>query len=158
MEQAAKGQSYEDWKAGIDPAPKPKAKAGSAKAAAKVSGKAKAGAPLGIEKLTAAQKAKLDSLLASSDIDAKGDVSDLFGRATGNKAVDGWCHIKSYWTPDRDEAAGMTSEERARWSTDQLGIEGFAESYSAYCCNPASKAALQRYFPESARLFEEMLE
>ncbi len=89
--------------------------------------------------------------------EAKQSVSDIFGGATANRAVDGWGHPASYWRPSTEEARYMSASEKARWASDQLGAEGFAEFFSAYCCNPESKRQLKRYFPESAKLFEEML-
>jgi hypothetical protein len=82
----------------------------------------------------------------------KGDVSDLFGGATGNKAVDSWSHSARYWTNGEKGDAAVFAR------TENLATEGFAEFFSAYSCNPESKAQLQRYFPESTKIFEEILD
>lgn len=82
----------------------------------------------------------------------KGDVSDLFGGATGNKAVDSWSHSARYWTQ------GTTGSSAKFFRNEQLSTEGFAEFFSAYSCNPESKKQLQRYFPEATKIFEEILD
>lgn len=74
---------------------------------------------------------------------AQMDVSDIFGGATGNKAVGNWGHWdKSYWD----------SENTA------LAREAFAEFYSASISNEESLAVLKRYFPDSAAIFDDIID
>ena len=68
-----------------------------------------------------------------------GDVSDMFGGATKNKARGWFGHRDSYWE--------YTS----------VGTEAFAEMMSATISNPESLKNIKKYFPKSYEIFEEML-
>lgn len=74
---------------------------------------------------------------------AQADASDIFGGATSNKAVGNWEHWnKSYWD----------SENTA------LTREAFAGFYSASISNEESLAVLRRYFPDSAAIFDDIID
>lgn len=94
-----------------------------------------------------AYKNVADEISALTDAQ-KADVSDLFCGATLNKCDDGWRHRKSYWKPK-----GAPKD----YECIPLAHEGFAEFYSAYTANPESLEMLQKYFPESSIIFEELL-
>lgn len=70
---------------------------------------------------------------------ARSDISDMFEPVTTKDYPFGVGHGKSYWKK-RDN-----------------GKEGFAEMYSAMVNNPESWKAINEYFPESVKIFEEML-
>ena len=75
------------------------------------------------------------------------DVSDLFSGATLNKCEDGWMHDTDYWN-----GVGIENFE-----TFQLAHEGFAEFFSASTANPESLEMLRKYFPESGKIFDELI-
>lgn len=75
------------------------------------------------------------------------DVSDLFSGATLNKCEDGWMHDTDYWN-------GVGIED---FETFQLAHEGFAEFFSASTANPESLEMLRKYFPESGKIFDELV-
>lgn len=89
-----------------------------------------------------------DEISAMTDAQ-KADVSDLFSGATVGKCVDGWDHDKGYWRP-KGAPKG--------YECIPLAKEGFAEFFSAHSANPESLAMLRKYFPESSKIFEEMLD
>lgn len=68
-------------------------------------------------------------------------VSDIFGGATGNRAVDGWGHEKGYW--DKDGTC--------------LATEAFAEMFSGCISSPESLEYIRKCFPRSFGMFQEML-
>ena len=68
-----------------------------------------------------------------------GDVSDMFGGATKNKAV------------------GYMGHRDAYWKSTTVGTEAFAEMMSASIANPESLKNIKKYFPRSYEIFEEML-
>lgn len=70
---------------------------------------------------------------------ARSDISDMFEPVTTKDYPFGVGHGKSYWKK-RDN-----------------GKEGFAEMYSAMVNSPESWKAINEYFPESVKIFEEML-
>lgn len=70
---------------------------------------------------------------------ARSDISDMFEPVTTKDYPFGVGHGKSYWK-NRDN-----------------GKEGFAEMYSAMVNSPESWKAINEYFPESVKIFEEML-
>ena len=70
---------------------------------------------------------------------ARSDISDMFEPVTTKDYPFGVGHGKSYWKK-RDN-----------------GEEGFAEMYSAMVNSPESWKAINEYFPESVKIFEEML-
>jgi hypothetical protein len=69
----------------------------------------------------------------------RADISDMFEGATGAKICLGAGHGKEYWK-DRDN-----------------GIEVFAEMFSASVCNFGSLNAIKTYFPETYKVFQEMV-
>lgn len=70
-------------------------------------------------------------------------LSDIFGGATGNRAVDGWGHLRnSYW----DKAGNA------------LAQEAFAEMFAGSISSPKAMAKLREYLPESCKMFDKMLE
>ena len=75
------------------------------------------------------------------------DVSDLFSGATLNKCEDGWMHDTDYWN-------GVGIED---FETFNLAHEGFAEFFSASTANPESLEMLRKYFPESGKIFDELI-
>lgn len=75
------------------------------------------------------------------------DVSDLFSGATLNKCEDGWMHDTDYWN-------GVGIED---FETFKLAHEGFAEFFSASTANPESLEMLRKYFPESGKIFDELI-
>mgnify|MGYP004658439409 CR=1 FL=1 len=75
------------------------------------------------------------------------DVSDLFSGATLNKCEDGWMHDTDYWN-----GVGIEDLE-----TFKLAHEGFAEFFSASTANPESLEMLRKYFPESGKIFDELI-
>ena len=71
---------------------------------------------------------------------ARGDISDMFEPVMATTQYPfGAGHGSSYWR------------------TRDNGKEGFAEMYSAKVNNPESWAVINQYFPESVKIFEEML-
>lgn len=70
---------------------------------------------------------------------ARSDISDMFEPVTTYDYPFGVGHGRSYWK-ERDN-----------------GKEGFAEMYSAMVNSPESWKAINEYFPESVKIFEEML-
>ena len=73
-------------------------------------------------------------------IKAGGDVSDIFSGVTDNRCKDG------------------TSHPGYAWNDDLIANEAFAEFFSASFTSPESAEQLRRYFPESAKIFDEMLD
>lgn len=70
----------------------------------------------------------------------RGDLSDMLEGASKGKISCGYGHGKSYWN---DSYA--------------LGTEAFAEMTSATITNPQSLATIQKYLPESYKVYNEML-
>ena len=71
---------------------------------------------------------------------AGADVSDIFSGVTDNRCKDG------VWHPDYD------------WNDDLIAREAFAEFFSSSFTSPESAEQLRRYFPESGKIFDEMLD
>ncbi len=69
----------------------------------------------------------------------RSDISDMFEPVMSTGFPFGVGHGKNYWK-NRDN-----------------GKEGFAEMYSAMINNPESWEQIQRFFPESCKIFDEML-
>ena len=84
---------------------------------------------------------KVADEIAALPSEERASVSDLFGGATNNQAVDGYGHDDHYWD----------YEGRA------LAQEAFAEMFAGHISSPRSWAAMQRYLPRSCNLFDEML-
>lgn len=76
---------------------------------------------------------------SSKSLIARSDISDMFEPVMSTAYPFGVGHGKSYWS-SRDN-----------------GKEGFAEMYSAAINNPDSWDSIQEYFPESVKIFKEML-
>lgn len=73
---------------------------------------------------------------------AKHALSDIFGGATANKAVDGYGHFqRGYW-----DKHGKS-----------LATEAFAEMFQAHIDGAESLAALKSYLPKSVTMFEQMV-
>lgn len=88
----------------------------------------------------AAEKAFAEHIKKKHSLVARSDISDMFEpvyESTGYPFGVG--HGKSYW-----------------YSRDN-GKEGFAEMYSAAINNPESWEVIKEYFPESVKIFEEMI-
>lgn len=73
-------------------------------------------------------------------VKAGADVSDIFSGVTDNRCKDG------VWHPGYD------------WNDDSIAREAFAEFFSASFTSPESAEQLRRYFPESGKIFDEMLD
>jgi SPP1 gp7 family putative phage head morphogenesis protein len=71
---------------------------------------------------------------------AQADVSDIFEGVTKGKIYGYWGHGKAYW------------------KSHSPSCEAFAEMYSASVNNPESLGQIKKYFPESYKLFLEILE
>jgi len=67
-------------------------------------------------------------------------VSDIFGGATSLKVEGGWGHSAKYWR-----------------GGDNLPLEAFAEMFQATINNAESLAQIKKYFPDSYKIFEEMI-
>lgn len=87
-----------------------------------------------------AYEAMEQELRALPDIE-RCDISDIFEGATKGKVQAGWGHGKSYWKDDSN-----------------LPSEAFAEFFSAYTANPDSLKVLQRYLPDSMRVFDNIID
>ena len=71
---------------------------------------------------------------------ARSDISDMFEPVMNLSYPFGVGHGKKYWK-NRDN-----------------GKEGFAEMFSAEVNNPESLEQIKKFFPESYKIFREMLE
>lgn len=89
-----------------------------------------------------------DEINTLSDI-KKHDISDIFEGASKGEIQAGWGHGKDYWTYDIE----WHGTEHAR-----LSMEAFAEMTSASIANPESLAIIEKYFPESLKVYNEMVE
>lgn len=76
-----------------------------------------------------------------------GDVSDIFEGATEGRVTGTAGHGTSYWV---SRIYGSTIRR-------SVAVEAFAEMFSATTTNPESLANIQKYFPESYGVFNEML-
>lgn len=72
---------------------------------------------------------------------ARSDISDMIEGVTKGKVNGGFGHGKTYWNRDTT-----------------LPTEAFAEMFSATLTNPESLDSIKKYFPESYKIFLEMLE
>ena len=95
---------------------------------------------------SAAYRSVADEISAMGNA-SNADVSDLFSGATLNKCEDGWMHDTDYWN-------GVGIED---FETFKLAHEGFAEFFSASTANPESLEMLRKYFPESGKIFDELI-
>lgn len=78
--------------------------------------------------------------IAALGVRAGADVSDIFSGVTDSHCKDG------VWHPDYD------------WNEDLIAREAFADFFSAHFTSPESAERLRRYFPESGKIFDEMLD
>ena len=74
-------------------------------------------------------------------------LSDLFGGATNNKAVDSWGHF-----PDK-----KTKEPYWDNAGNKLAAEAFAGMFAGSISSPKAMAKLEEYLPESCKMFRRML-
>ena len=93
----------------------------------------------GITDSSEAEREFIKDVSSKYSLIARSDISDMFEPVTTKDYPFGVGHGKSYWKK-RDN-----------------GKEGFAEMYSAMVNNPESWKAINEYFPESVKIFEEML-
>ena len=77
-----------------------------------------------------------------------GDVSDIFEGATEAKITGSAGHGKGYWV--RRDYFGTVRRS--------VAVEAFAEMFSATTTNPESLKNIQKYFPESYKVFNEMMD
>ena len=84
----------------------------------------------------------IEKEITSMEHRQKADVSDIWEGATNGKVSDGWGHGKKYWKAD----------------SYNLTREAFAEMFCAVINKPESLLQIKRYFPESYKVFEEMIE
>lgn len=80
---------------------------------------------------------------------ATGDVSDIFEGATKGKISGSAGHGKSYWTGRT--IYGMKIPGHS------VAVEAFAEMFGATTTSPKSLEQIKKYFPESYKVFEEMI-
>lgn len=83
---------------------------------------------------------RIDGEITALGVRSGADVSDIFSGVTDNHCKDGARH------PDYD------------WNDDLIAREAFAEFLSAHFTSPESAERLKRYFPESGKIFDEMLD
>jgi hypothetical protein len=81
-----------------------------------------------------------DELMEKLPLKERGDLSDIFEGATDEAIHLGVGHGKDYWK-----------------LTDN-GVEIFAEIFSASICNKGSLNAIKEYFPETYKVFKEIVE
>lgn len=93
----------------------------------------------GITDSSEAEREFIKDVSSKYSLIARSDISDMFEPVTTKDYPFGVGHGKSYWKK-RDN-----------------GKEGFAEMYSAMVNSPESWKAINEYFPESVKIFEEML-
>lgn len=82
----------------------------------------------------------------------RGDISDMFEERIGVDKPFGCGHDVAYFR-QHDILTGKYKQDM-----DKLGTEAFAEMYSATVSNPQSLAQIKHFFPESYKIFEEILE
>jgi SPP1 gp7 family putative phage head morphogenesis protein len=70
------------------------------------------------------------------------DLSDILEGATKGKIQCGFGHGKAYWSK----------------AEHKLSTEAFAEMFDSSVANPVQMEAIKKYFPESYKIFEEMLD
>jgi SPP1 gp7 family putative phage head morphogenesis protein len=70
------------------------------------------------------------------------DLSDILEGSTKGKITCGFGHGKSYWSK----------------AEHKLSTEAFAEMFDSSVANPVQLEAIKKYFPESYKVFEEMLD
>lgn len=87
-----------------------------------------------------AEKMFSEQIKAELSLMQRGDISDMFEAAMTMSYPFGVGHGHSYWRKIDN------------------GTEGFAEMYSAMINNPESWEQIQRFFPESCKIFLEMLD
>lgn len=85
-------------------------------------------------------RAELSKELSKGGSKATGDVSDMFEGATKGKVTGSAGHGKSYW------------------DYHDVSVEAFAEMFSASTTNPDSLASIKKYFPDSYKVFNEMMD
>ena len=74
---------------------------------------------------------------------ARADLSDMLEGATNGRVSCGYGHGKNYWK---------------NGIVDHLAAEAFAEMTAASIVNPESLALIQRYLPESYKIYCEMID
>ena len=74
----------------------------------------------------------------------RSDLSDILEGATKGKIQCGVGHGKSYWS--------------GAFADSNLATEAFTEMFSTAFTNPGSHATIQKYLPESYKVFEEILD
>lgn len=84
-------------------------------------------------------------------LSARGDISDLFEPVTSKGYPFGAGHGKDYWSKSSNGFGSAPKYIRH-------GKEAFAEMYASNIANGESWELIQKYFPKSVEIFNEMLE
>lgn len=92
-----------------------------------------------------AEKAFCSEIKKAYTLDERGDISDMFEPVMENAFPFGAGHGKSYWKEEGDIYI-------------KHGKEAFAEMYSSKIANKGSWELINKYFPESVKIFNEILE
>jgi len=95
-----------------------------------------------------AEKAFAKEIKDTYTIAERGNISDMFESTFSTAYPFGAGHGKSYWT----KGTGTGNE----WM--RTGREAFAEMHASRIANNGSWELIQKYFPESIKLFDEMIE
>lgn len=100
-------------------------------------------------KKNAAMKALENELKALGMTDAqRADLSDILDAVTRGGVSLGWGHGKKYWQ----------TQDKLYGKDGGLAKEAFAEFMSAYMSNHDSLEVMRKYLPESAKVFDEMID
>lgn len=102
----------------------------------------------GIVGRQAIEKAFAKEIKANYTLAERGDISDMFESTFSTGYPFGAGHGKGYWT----KGTGAGNE----WM--RTGREAFAEMHASRIANNGSWELIQKYFPESIKLFDEMIE
>ena len=94
------------------------------------------------------EKAFAKEIKAKYTLAERGDISDMFESTFSTGYPFGAGHGKGYWT----KGTGVGNE----WM--RTGREAFAEMHASRIANNGSWELIQKYFPESIKLFDEMIE
>lgn len=95
-----------------------------------------------------AEKAFAKEIKEAYTMAERGDISDMFESTFSTGYPFGAGHGKAYWT----KGTGIGNE----WM--RTGREAFAEMYASRIANDGSWELIQKYFPESIKIFDEIIE